>query len=313
MRWQHGPWYNAAMIDDTPTASRPIVAPVSEPAAPVPVTRIAPSQGWSSLGLRDVWRYRELLAFLVWRDIKVRYKQTALGVAWAIMQPLFSMVIFTVFFGRLANLQAQTGDIPYALFAYTGLVPWSFFAGALAHSSDSLVGSANLIKKVYFPRLIIPFASVAAGLVDVALSFAVLLLLLGGFALAGVAVAPGWAVVLLPLFLLLAMATALGVGMWLSALNVQYRDVRYVVPFLIQIWMFATPIVYPSSLIRNETLRTLYGLNPMTGVVEGFRWALLGTPAPGPLLLVSALAALVLLLTGMLYFRRMERTFADVV
>ncbi|GAB4196584.1 MAG: ABC transporter permease [Roseiflexaceae bacterium] len=273
-----------------------------------PLTVIEPSRGWVSLGLRELWAYRELLLFLVWRDIKVRYKQTALGAAWAIIQPLFTMLVFSLFFGQLARIQPP-GGLPYWLFAYTGLVPWTFFASGLAQSSDSLVGSANLIRKVYFPRLAVPIATVLAGLVDFGLAFAVLLaaMLASGFV-------PGLSVLLLPLFLLLALVTAMGVGLWLSALNVQFRDVRYVVPFLVQIWLFATPIAYPSTLITNPLWRALYGLNPMVGVVEGFRWALLGSDSPPGLLLAgSVLAALLLLVSGALYFRRMERTFADVV
>ncbi|HEU4326333.1 MAG TPA: ABC transporter permease [Roseiflexaceae bacterium] len=271
------------------------------------LTVIEPERGWSALRLGELWPYRELLFFLIWRDIKVRYKQTALGAAWAIIQPLFTMLVFSLFFGQLARIEPP-GGLPYWLFAYAGLVPWSFFASGLAQSSDSLVGSANLIRKVYFPRLVVPVATVLAGLVDFALAFAVLLaaMLLGGFM-------PGPTALLLPLFLLLAVVTAMGVGLWLSALNVQFRDVRYVVPFLVQIWLFATPIAYPSALITQPLLRAAYGLNPMVGVVEGFRWALLGGPPPGPMLYVSALASLLLLISGAFYFRRMERTFADLI
>jgi len=270
------------------------------------ITVIRPSRGWISLNLRDLWEYRELLYFLTWRDIKVRYKQTVLGAAWAIIQPFFTMVVFSVFFGKLAKMPSD--DIPYPIFSYAALVPWTFFANGLSQSSSSLVASANLIKKVYFPRLVVPISSVISGAVDFVLAFAVLL---GMMLFYGIV--PTAAIVWLPLLLLVALVTSLGVGLWLTAMNVQFRDVRYAVPFLVQAWMFATPIAYPSSLL-DEPWRTLYGINPMAGVVEGFRWALLGTDtAPGPILLVSALVAVGLLISGAFYFRRMEKTFADVV
>jgi len=272
----------------------------------MPVTVIRPSRGWISLNLRDLWEYRELLYFLTWRDIKVRYKQTVLGAAWAIIQPFFTMVVFSVFFGKLAKMPSD--GIPYPIFSYAALVPWTFFANGLSQSSSSLVASANLIKKVYFPRLVVPISAVISGVVDFVLAFVVLL---GMMLFYGIV--PTAAIVWLPVLLLLALVTSLGVGLWLTAMNVQFRDVRYAVPFLVQAWMFATPIAYPSSLL-NEPWRTLYGINPMAGVVEGFRWALLGTEtAPGPLVLVSALVAVGLLISGAYYFRRMERTFADVV
>jgi lipopolysaccharide transport system permease protein len=279
--------------------------PYGAPAA-LPVTRIRPSQGWVSLGLGELWEYRELLYFLTWRDIKVRYKQTVLGAAWAIIQPFFTMVVFSLFFGRLAGIPSD--GIPYPLFAYTALVPWSFFAGGLNNSANSLVGNANLLKKVYFPRLAIPLSTVLAGVIDFVLAFVVLLGMLLFYGMV-----PTLNIVWLPLLVLLALVTALGVGLWLSALNVQFRDVRYTIPFLTQFWLFATPIAYPSTLLA-EPWRTLYGINPMVGVVEGFRWALLGTAtAPGLMILVSALAALGLLVSGAYYFRRMEKSFADVV
>jgi lipopolysaccharide transport system permease protein len=272
----------------------------------IPTIVIRPSKGWIALRLGDLWAYRELLYFLVWRDIKVRYKQTALGAAWAIIQPFFSMVVFSLFFGKLAKMPSD--GIPYPIFAYAALVPWTFFASGLSQSANSLVDSANLIKKVYFPRLAIPIANVLSGLVDFFLAFLVLLGMMFWYG-----VIPTSRVVWLPLFLLLALVTALAVGLWLSVLNVEYRDVKYTIPFLTQFWMFATPIVYPSSLL-SEPWRTVYGLNPMVGVVEGFRWALLNTKtAPGPLIAVSAGAAFVLLVGGAFYFRRMEKTFADVV
>jgi lipopolysaccharide transport system permease protein len=270
------------------------------------VIRIEPSHGWIALKLHELWEYRELLYFLAWRDIKVRYKQTALGAAWAIIQPFFTMVVFSVFFGKLAKIPSD--GIPYPIFAYTALVPWTFFANGLNQSSNSLVSGAQLIKKVYFPRLIVPIASVLAGVVDFVLAFIVLLGMMFYYGLT-----PTVNVVWLPAFLLLALITSLGVGMWLSTLNVQYRDVRYAVPFITQFWLFSTPIAYPSTLLA-EPWRTLYGLNPMVGVVEGFRWVLLGTnTAPGPIIIASSLAAITILVGGAFYFRRMEKTFADVV
>jgi len=272
----------------------------------VPVTIICPSRGWISLNLRELWKYRELLYFLTWRDIKVRYKQTVLGAAWAIIQPFFTMVVFSLFFGKLAKVPSD--DIPYPIFSYAALVPWTFFANGLSQSSTSLVASANLIQKVYFPRLVVPISAVISGGVDFVLAFVVLLGMMFFYG-----VVPTWNVVWLPLLLLLALVTSLGVGLWLTAMNVQFRDVRYAVPFLVQAWMFATPIAYPSSLL-DEPWRTLYGINPMAGVVEGFRWALLGTEtAPGPIIIVSTLVAVGLLISGAYYFRRMEKTFADVV
>ena len=272
----------------------------------IPVIRIRPSRGWVSLGLRELWEYRELLYFLTWRDIKVRYKQTVLGAAWAIIQPFFTMVVFSLFFGRLAQIPSD--GIPYAIFSYTALVPWTFFANGQSQSSNSLVGSANLITKIYFPRLAVPISSILSGVVDFVLAFGVLLVMMIFYGMM-----PTIDVLWLPFFLLLALVTALGIGLWLAAMNVEFRDVRYVVPFLTQFWLFATPIAYPSSLL-SEPWRTLYGLNPMVGVVEGFRWALLGTStAPGPVVIVSTLVALALLVSGAFYFRRMERTFADVV
>lgn len=268
-------------------------------------TRIEATHGWSSLNLTQLWKYRELLYFLVWRNIKVRYKQTALGAAWAIIQPFFTMVVFSFFFGRLAKIPSE--ELPYPIFSYAALLPWNYFAQSLSLSSSSLVNSSQLIRKVYFPRLVIPISSVISGLLDFVIAFSVLL---GMMLFYGIR--PTMGVLLLPVFLLLALVTALGVGVWLSALNVEFRDVRYVVPFLTQVWLFATPVVYPSSLL-DEPWRTLYGLNPMVGVVEGFRWALLGTKPPGAMIGISALVSVVILISGALYFRRMERTFADVI
>jgi lipopolysaccharide transport system permease protein len=274
--------------------------------ADAPTVRIRPSRGWVGLKLSELWFYRELLLFLIWRDVKVRYKQTALGVAWAVLQPLATMLVFSLFFGRLAKVPSD--GIPYSIFCFAALVPWTFFARGLTEASNSLVGSANLITKVYFPRLTIPIATVLAGVIDLALGMLVLFIMM-----ACQGIVPGARVAWVPLYLLLGLATSLGASLWLSALNVQFRDVRYVVPFLAQFWMFATPIAYPSSLL-SEPWRTLFGLNPMTGVVEGMRWALLGTDtAPGPVVAVSTLAALALLVSGAFWFRRMEKTFADVV
>jgi lipopolysaccharide transport system permease protein len=272
----------------------------------LPVLRIKPSKGWVSLKLGELWQYRELLYFLIWRDIKVRYKQTALGAAWAIIQPVMTMVVFSLFFGKLGKIPSD--GVPYPIFSFAALVPWTFFANGLTQSSNSLVGSSNLITKVYFPRLAIPMGTVLSGLLDFILAFMVLLAMMLYYG-----ITPTLNTLWLPLFLLLAVVTSLGVGLWLSALNVEYRDVRYVVPFLTQFWMLATPIAYPSSLL-HEPWRTIYGLNPMVGVVEGFRWALLGTRmAPGPIIVASSLAAVVILVSGAFYFRRMEKTFADVV
>ncbi len=272
-----------------------------------PRTRIQPAQGWSALHLRELWNYRELLLFLMWRDISVRYKQTILGAAWAVIQPLATMAVFWLFLGTLANMPSD--GVPYPLWAYTALVIWTFFANGLQESSNSLVGSANLITKVYFPRLVVPMAAVASGIVDFLLAFVVLLIMLLVYGRL-----PSINVIWLPFFMLLALGAALGVGLWLSALNVQFRDVRYIVPFLIQFWLFATPVAYPSSLIKDQTLRTLYGLNPMVGVVEGFRWALLGlNTSPGAVILISIVVVVVLIVSGAFYFKRVESTFADVV
>jgi lipopolysaccharide transport system permease protein len=288
------------------TSDSPLLLSTEHIGAAVPTLRIQPSKGWVPLKLRDLWEYRELLYFLVWRDIKVRYKQTALGASWAIIQPFLTMVVFSIFFGHLAKIPSD--GIPYPIFSFAALVPWTFFANGLSQSSNSLVGSGTLISKVYFPRLIIPLASIFSGIVDFAIAFAVMLVMMLYYGLV-----PTLNVIWLPLFLLLALVSSLGVGLWLSALNVEYRDVRYIVPFVTQFWMLATPIGYPSSLL-HEPWRTIYGLNPMVGVVEGFRWALLKTnTAPGPLIAVSSTAALVILISGAFYFRRMEKTFADIV
>jgi lipopolysaccharide transport system permease protein len=271
------------------------------------VTIIEPSRGWVPVKLRELWEFREVLYFLVWRDIKLRYRQTLIGAAWAILQPFLTMVVFTVFFGRLAKMPSD--GIPYPLFAFAALVPWTFFANGLTQGATSLVASGHLITKVYFPRLLVPSARVLGGMLDFVLSFIVLLAMMAWYGVAPRVAALAW----VPALGLLALVTAVGISLWLSALNVRYRDIQHVVPFLVQIWLFATPIAYPSSLLA-ERWRTLYALNPMVGVVEGFRWALLGAGvAPGSVVATSALAALVMLVTGAFFFRRIERTFADVI
>ena len=270
------------------------------------VATIEPPSSWPALGLRELWEYRELLYFLTWRDIKVRYKQTALGAAWAVIQPFFLMVVFSLFFGRLAGVPSD--GVPYPIFSFCGLLPWQLFANSLTQSSNSLVGSQNLITKVYFPRLVVPISAVLAGLVDFAIAFVILLGMLFFYR-----IVPGWHIVALPGLVVLAVMTALAVGLWLSALNVQYRDVRYTINFLVQFWLFATPVAYPSSIVP-EKWRAIYGLNPMVGVVDGFRWALLGRPqSPGISPLVSAIVVLLLLVGGLYYFRRLEQQFADIV
>ncbi len=284
-------------------------ARVAESAAPQ-VTVIEPTRGLASLQLRAVWQYRELLGFLAWRDIKVRYRQTALGIAWIVLQPLLSTIVFTAIFGALLNVPSN--GAPYALFALAALVPWQYFSGAMSRVGTSLVNSSQLITKVYFPRLIIPLSGVLSTLVDFAVGFAALLILLLIYRVPLTAKA-----LTLPLFLLLAIVTALGFGLWLAALNVRYRDVNYLIPFLLQLWMYATPVVYGATLIP-EPFRWLMALNPMTGVVEGFRWALLGgvmtdAKEPGALTAVSAAISVVVLVTGVVFFRSTEKTFADVI
>jgi lipopolysaccharide transport system permease protein len=272
----------------------------------LPTLYIDPPSSWTSLGIRELWNYRELLYFLVWRDVKVRYKQTVLGAAWAVIQPFFMMVVFSLFFGRLAHMPSD--GFPYPVFTFCALLPWQLFAHALTESSNSIVANERLITKVYFPRLVVPIAGVIGGLVDFFIAFVILLGMMAYYR-----IVPGWTIVALPGLILLAIATALAVGLWLSALNVQYRDVRYTINFLVQVWLFATPVAYPSSIIPQRW-RPLYGLNPMAGVVEGFRWALLGkTDPPGALLWVSVTVVILLLIGGLYYFRRMEQQFADVV
>lgn len=276
------------------------------PVSDLPRTTIQARSGWVSVNLSDLWQYRELLFFLAWRDIKVRYKQTALGAAWAVIQPLFTMLLFTLFFGRLAKVPSD--GIPYPLFSYTALLPWQLFAYALTESSNSVVANERLITKVYFPRLIVPLASILAGLVDFAIAFVLVLGMMVWYR-----AVPTWAILTLPLFVLFTIVTALAVGLWLSALNVEYRDVRYTLTFIVQFWLIASPVAYSATLVPAKW-RPLYGLNPMAGVIQGFRWALLGkTPAPGAMLWVSVAVVLLVLVGGLYYYRRMEKTFADVV
>jgi lipopolysaccharide transport system permease protein len=271
-----------------------------------PLLRIAPPSGWLQWNLGEVWQNRELLYFFVWRDIKVRYKQTAVGAAWAILQPFLTMVVFSLFFGKLAHIPSE--GLPYPVFYYSALLPWTYFAGALQNSTNTIVENQRVITKVYFPRLVLPLSAVISGLVD----FAVALLLFFGMMLY-YRIAPTWHLLLLPAFLLLALLTALGVGLWLSALNAIYRDVKYVLPFLVQFWLFASPVAYPTALVP-EKWRWVYGLNPMAGVIEGFRWSLSGQGAPpGRLLYASAGVLVLLLFGGLAYFQKMETTVADVV
>jgi lipopolysaccharide transport system permease protein len=285
-----------------------VVNPAPASQSPIPVLRIEPSQGWVPLKLRELWEYRELLYFLTWRDIKVRYKQSVLGIAWAIIQPFVAMVVFTIFFGKLANLGPE--DIPYPIWNYAAMVVWTYFAFALTHSSTSLVTSSALLKKIYFPRLVVPIAATLSGLVDffIAMSVLIPMMLFYGYA-------PTLNTLWLVPLLFLAFLTAFGMGLWFSALNVQFRDVKHAVPFLVQIWFFSTPIVYSAQdKITDPKWLAIYSLNPMVGVAEGFRWALLGLDTkPGPMILVSALVSTTIFVGGLFYFRRMEKTFADVV
>jgi len=272
----------------------------------IPVIYLKPSTGWLPLDFGELWRYRELIFFLTWRDIKVRYKQAVLGIAWAVLQPLLTMAIFTIIFGVLLNTPSQ--GLPYPLFALTALIPWQLFSTALQRSSISLVGNANLITKIYFPRIAIPLSTIFAALIDFGISFVVLLGVMAFYR-----VWPGLMILWLPLFILLSLLTSLAVGLWLSALNVQYRDIQHMVPFLIQVWMYASPIVYPIETIPAGFWRGIYSLNPMVGVIQGFRWALLGGTHPDITLIISIIVVLILLISGLYYFRRMEKTFADIV
>ena len=272
----------------------------------VPVILVRPSKGWASLNLGELWRYRELVYFFIWRDIKVRYKQTLLGAAWAIIQPFFVMVIFNIFFGKLAKIPSD--GIPYPIFSYVALLPWQLFENGVRKAGNSLVSGRNLLTKVYFPRLAIPIATVIAGLVDFALALTILLGMMWFYDYS-----PTKWILFTPLLLILALVTALGTGLWLSALNVTYRDVGYIIPFILRVWFFLTPITYSASIVPEE-YQTIYALNPMTGVIQGFRWSMLGVgEPPSALILASTVAAVSLMISGLFYFRRMERTFADVV
>jgi len=266
---------------------------------------ISPPRKWIPLDLRELWNYRELLYSFVERDIKIRYKQTFLGFLWAIIQPLFMMLIFTVFFGRLAKIPSE--GVPYPLFVLAALLPWTLFAEGITRSTSSMITNQNIMTKVYFPRLIMPLSGVLSPLVDFTFSLMILVAMMAYYGFV-----PTLNVIFLPLFILLALATSLGIGLWLSALNVKYRDFQYTIPFMIQLWLFASPVVYPASLVP-ESYRFLYGLNPMAGVIEGFRWALLGTEIPGAMILVSVGVVALLLVSGAFYFRRMEQYYADVV
>lgn len=287
------------------------MASLTAPASPLPVAhaapatvRIEPPRGWFDVRLGEVWAYRELLYFFVWRDVKIRYKQTVIGVAWVVLQPLLTMAIFTLFFGRLAKLPSD--GLPYPVFYFAALVPWTYFATALQSCTSIVVDNQRVITKVFFPRLVLPISAVLSGLVDFAIGFVVLCAVVAIYH-----IHPGLPALWLPILLLLAILTALSVGLWMCALNALYRDVRYIVPFLINFWMFASPVAYPSSLVPVRW-RWLYGLNPLAGVIDGFRWALTGHgQAPGPLLAVSAAAVLAILLGGLLFFQRMEGAVAD--
>ncbi len=277
-----------------------------KPLIQVPETIIEPTSGWVSLKFGELWRYRELLYFITWRDVKVRYKQALLGIAWVVIQPLLTMVIFSLIFGHLAKLPSE--GLPYPIFSYCGLLPWQLFATALQKGGTSLVGNAHLVTKVYFPRLIIPLSAVLGGLVDFAISLLVLFGLMIYFG-----IAPTWSILCLPLSALFTILTALSVGLWVSALNVQYRDVQHMIPFIVQAWMFISPVAYSPELIPEGPWRVLYGINPMTGVIQGFRWALLGAHPTNELMGVSIIVVAILLLSGLLYFKRVEKTFPDVV
>lgn len=268
---------------------------------------IKPTQGWSVLGLGELWQYREVIFYLAWRDVKVRYKQTIFGPAWAILQPFLTMIIFSIIFGKVAKLPSD--GIPYPIFSYCALVPWTFFSSSITKGSQSLVASGSMLRQIYIPRFAMPLSSIGASVLDFLLAFSVLLLMMWFYN-----IMPTGNIVFLPFLLLLALTTALGVSLVLAAMNVQFRDIGQILPFLVQSWMYATPVVYPASVIESPTMQLVYALNPMVGVIEGFRWALLGTAnAPGPMIAVSTTVAFLLLVFGAFYFKRMERTFADVV
>lgn len=285
--------------------SPPLIPQPTSSAEREPTIRIRPPKKWAPINFSELWNSHELLYFFTWRDVKIRYKQTALGFLWAIIQPLFMMVVFTLFFGNLAKVPSE--GIPYPLFNFAALLPWTLFAEGLTRSTTSMVSNANIMTKVYFPRLLMPISGILSPLVDFAIAFIILLLMMAFFGFV-----PTIAIVLLPAFILLAIMTSLSVGLWLSALNVKYRDFQYTIPFLIQLWLFASPVVYPSSMLP-EQFRLIYGLNPMAGVIEGFRWALLGTNPPEAMILVSVGVVILLFVGGLFYFKRMEQYFADVV
>ena len=270
----------------------------------LPTIRIEPMRGGIELRLGQLWRYRELLYFFVWRDVKVRYKQTAIGVAWVILQPLLSMLVFTLFFGRLAKLPSQ--GLPYPVFYFAALVPWIYFSTSLVSVTNIVVDNQRVITKVYSPRLILPVSAALSGLVDFCIGFVVLVIFTMSYG-----IHPGPSILLLPLFLVLAFLTVMGIGLWLSALNALYRDVRYLIPFIVQFWMLASPVAYPSAMVP-ERYRWLYGLNPMAGVIDGFRWALTGRgQAPSIVLIASTAMVIVALLGGLVFFNRMEGSIAD--
>ena len=273
--------------------------------SPVPTIIIRPPRKWVPVDFNELWEYRELLYFFTWRDVKLRYKQTGLGIAWAIIQPLFLMIVFSLFFGGLAQIPSD--GVPYPLFSLAALLPWTLFAEGMTRSTISMVSNASIMTKVYFPRLIMPVASIMSPLVDFCFAFGILIIMMAYYGFV-----PTINVIFLPLLVIFAMMTSLAVGLWLSALNVKYRDFQYTVPFLIQIWMFASPVVYPASMVPQQ-LRFLYALNPMTGVIEGFRWALLGTNPPTAMIFISLGVVIALLVSGVFYFRRMEQYFADIV
>jgi lipopolysaccharide transport system permease protein len=295
------------MSDNLVIERSPLPRPEVASLPPTVTTVIEASKGWVPLRLREMWEYREVLYFLIWRDIKVRYRQTVIGAAWALIQPLMTMVVFSVFFGKLAKIPSD--GVPYPLFSLAALVPWTFTATGVNQSANSLVNNGHLITKVYFPRLLVPMARVLAGVPDVVLSFTLLLGMIWWYGF----LRPGTHLLWIPMFGLLAFFIALGVGLWLSALNVRYRDVQHAVPFLVQIWLFATPVAYPSSLLPGAW-HTVYALNPMVSIVDGFRWAMLGTQPPAPAsIVVSTLVTLLIVVAGAFFFRRVERTFADIV
>ncbi len=282
-----------------------IVTPVATTSERVPTIKIRPPKKWAPLNFNELWHYRELLISFVARDVKVRYKQTTLGFLWAIIQPLFLMVVFTLFFGSLAKVPSE--GIPYPLFSFAALLPWTLFAEGITRSTTSMVTNANIMTKVYFPRLIMPLSGILSPLVDFAVAFVILIIMMAYYGFV-----PTVAIVLLPAFILLAVMTSFAVGLWLSALNVKYRDFQYTIPFLIQLWLFASPVVYPASMLP-QSWQFVYALNPMVGVIEGFRWALLGTNPPGEMVIVSIGVVILLLVGGLFYFKRMEQYFADVV